>query len=73
MWKTEYGFVEGKKRFQLCFVRNSPVEEPEKQLGLGLLGHLWTDTKDALCDNYHIVNATAELVSYRRIGRHTRS
>jgi hypothetical protein len=21
-WKTEYGFVEGKKRFQLCFVRN---------------------------------------------------
>jgi hypothetical protein len=23
-WKTEYGFVEGKKRFQLCFVRNSP-------------------------------------------------
>ena len=40
MWKTEYGFVEGKKRFQLCFVRNSPVEEPEKQLGLRLIGHL---------------------------------
>jgi hypothetical protein len=23
--EDEYGFVEGKKRFQLCFVRNSPV------------------------------------------------
>jgi hypothetical protein len=22
--KPKYGFVEGKKRFQLCFVRNSP-------------------------------------------------
>jgi hypothetical protein len=25
MWKREYGFVEGKKWFQSCFVWNSPA------------------------------------------------
>ena len=43
-WKTEYDFVEGKKRFQLCFVGTHPVKERDAvrsiQAHLGTTGQL---------------------------------
>ena len=43
-WKTQYDFVEGKKRFQLCFVGTHPVKERDAvrsiQAHLGTTGQL---------------------------------
>ena len=61
-----------KNGFNCVSCGTRPWKSPRSNWVFAFSDIFWTDRKDALCDNYHIVNATAELVSYRRIGRHTR-
>ena len=58
MWKTEYGFVETKNGFNCVSCGTRPWKSPRSNWVLAFSDIFWTDTKDALCDNYHIVNAT---------------